>query len=172
MNGRVMPFAGTRLQIDADVDDRLQPEVGEQAGRREQGEAVGDQLGPIQAAQQDEGEQAEQRQAGDQAVLLGDHREHEVAVGVRQRVFDRALARAAAEPGRPLDRVERESDLEMIAGVRIEEAVEAGADVRKEQISLPQAEAAARSAADHQEPGQARRGTAGARPGRRPSAPC
>ena len=99
MNGRVMPLDGSRLSVDAHVDDRLQPELGQQAGRGEQREAVADRFGRAQPAQQDEGEQAEQREAGDQAELLGDHREDEVAVRVGQGVFDRALARAAAEPG-------------------------------------------------------------------------
>ena len=84
MNGRVMPFAGSRLRLTPMLTDRLQAELREQPGRGEQGEPVGHHLGALQPAQGDEAEQTEQREAGDQAELLGDHREHEVAVRVGQ----------------------------------------------------------------------------------------
>ena len=115
MNGRVMPLAGSRLRLTPRLTIACRPNCASRPAAASSAKRSPTASVRAQPAQQDEGEQAEQREAGEQAELLGDHREDEVAVRVRQRVFDRALARAAAEPGRALDRLQREADLVVVA---------------------------------------------------------
>ena len=172
MNGRVMPVAGNTLRLTPDVADRLQAEVREQPARGEQGEPVGHQFGALQPAQGDEAEQTEQRDARDQAELLGDHREHEVAVSIRQQILDAPLAGTAAEPGGAAHCLERVADLVVIAGGGIDEAVDPLGDVGEEVIGLPHAGERRPRPARTPSSRAARRGTAGSRTASRPSAPC
>ena len=129
----------------------------EQPARGEQGEPVGHHVGALQPAQGDEAEQTEQRDARDQAELLGDHREHEVAVSVRQQIFDAPLAGTAAEPGGAAHCLERMADLVVIARAGVDEPVNPLGNVGEEVIGLPHAGEADRGQPGHHHPGQPRK---------------
>ena len=77
---------------------------------------------------------SDQPDADDDAELLGRDREDEVGVGVREDALDDALARPAAEPAAAQDRLERGVDLEGVAGLRRQEAVDAAGDVRQHRV--------------------------------------
>ena len=97
MNGSVMPLVGIRLRLTAMLISACRPNwairpVAASWTKRSLG--LGEAPKP---AQDQEREQRHQRQAGDNAELLGGGGEDEVGMGVRQVPFLHPLARAAAE---------------------------------------------------------------------------
>ena len=89
-----------QAEIDAEIDDRLQRRT-ERSGRSPRAARSGPPRPRCARSPRSRTKpnRPSSGETGDEAELLGDHREDEVAVGIGQRVFDRALAGAAAEPG-------------------------------------------------------------------------
>ena len=122
-------LGGQQPDVDAHIDQRLQPEQERQPLDRQPRRRVRLLRRRDQRAHDDEGEQSEQHEAGDDAVLLGDDGEDEVGVRIGQRRLDRALARAAAEEAAFGERLDGAVELRVVAGRRREELVDAEAHV-------------------------------------------
>ena len=95
-----MPLVGIRCSARRHVDDRLQAELHEQAGRGEHDEEIVLLQQPREAAQHDEGEERDDDEADDEAELLAGDGEDEIGMRVGQHVLHRAFAGAAAPAAR------------------------------------------------------------------------
>ena len=82
--------------------------------------------------------------ADDDAELLRRDGEDEVGMRVGQDALDRALARTAPEPAAAGEGFHGRVDLEGVAGLLVEEALDAGAHVRQELIGRDDADEARR----------------------------
>ena len=145
-----------QADIHGHVDQSLQAEQHDEPRHRVPDEAVGLLRRLGQTTQHDEGEQSQQNQAGNQAILFGRHGKDKVGVGVGKHVLHRPLARPSAEPAAMEEGIERPVGLIGVAGGRIEEAVDARGDVGHEQIAgdkAANAERAERGDPDHVDAG-------------------
>ena len=145
-------FCRQKLQIDADIDDRLEADLQNQASHGKAREVVAVAEGVRKAAHDDEDVKADQRHAEEDAEFLGRHREYKVGMTVGQDALDDTLARSSAEPVAARDRVMRRIDLERVA-LAGQELVDAAGNVRKDNVGEEQQ---ARCTAGHDDDPQPR----------------
>ena len=130
-----------------------------EAGGREPAERIRVARGEHERAQDDEGEEGDQRHAGDHAEFLAGHGEDEVGVRVGQDALVDALAWAPPEPAAGEDALQRRVDLKRVdqaAGrIRIEKAQDALVHVRRQFENREAAGHAHAADGDHPEPVQA-----------------
>ena len=84
-----------------------------------------------QTAHDQHGEERDDEKAEEDAELLADHGEDEVGVRIRKHALHDPLARPRARPAAALERLHGGDDLEIVAALGIEEAVDASGDMRK-----------------------------------------
>ena len=97
-DGRFEEIGGDQRKIHRHVDRGLGAEQDREPGGRKARERIGIAHGVSERTQHNESKQCDERKTQHDAKLLGRDREHEVGVAVRQYAFDRAFARATAEP--------------------------------------------------------------------------
>ncbi|KIU01127.1 hypothetical protein QU39_00315, partial [Staphylococcus aureus] len=123
-----------QLRVHRHVDAGLQSEERGEPGDGESREGVVGAARQLQSAHHDEGEQRHEAEADDHAELLAGDGEDEVGMRVRQVALGDALAGTGAEPASGAERFARPELLEAVAGVAVEEAADALADMVQERI--------------------------------------
>ena len=136
-----MPLAGIRCRLTAMLMADCMPNRMARPAAAKRVKASSLRMARAQRADDDEGEQRDQRQAERDAEFLRRHREDEVGVALGQHALDRALARASAEPAAAHEAFGRDVDVEGVAGRRIEEVLDAARDVRHGEIGDGEADA-------------------------------
>ena len=162
MNGSVMPLVGIRLRLTAMLISACSPNSAIRPVAASWTKRSPVSFTRHKPAQDQEREQCHQRQAGDNAELLGGGGEDEVGMGVGQMPFLHALARAAAEQAARGDGAQRPLDL-VAQRARVEEVVHALGEVRQPEIGLPERRTRRRPAAAAPRTRRARPRTAGRR---------
>ncbi len=132
-----------QADVHAHVDQRLQPEHQREPLDGEPRRRIGLLRGLHQRTHDDEGEEADEDEAGDHPVLLGDDGEDEVGVRVGQHRLDRALAGAATQEAAFGEGLDRAVELRVVARRRGEEAVDANAHMVEGRVGEYQAQHAA-----------------------------
>ncbi len=107
MNGSVMPLVGIRCSVEAMLTNACRPKPATSPVPASTTNRSLLLQQPQQAAQHDEGEDAQDDQADDHAELLAGDGEDEVGMRVGQHVLHAALARPAPEQPAIAERLQR-----------------------------------------------------------------